>query len=88
MAVLSGNGFQVSRLGAVLAAIIPARVIEPEAPGLATLRGAARCGFEALGISTAEAMENLLDTAKTIAPSGDDGLQDRFERFKTLYFDK
>ena len=87
MAVLSGNGFQVSRLGAVLAAVIPARVIEPDAPGLATLRGAARCGFEALGISTAEAMENLLDTAKTIAPSGDDGLQDRFERFKTLYFD-
>ena len=85
--VLSGNGFQTSELAAILAAIIPAQVIEPPSPGLATLRGAARCGFQALGITTGEATESLLAAARTIDPDPDRGLTQRYRRFKHAYFD-
>lgn len=86
-AVLSGNGFQTRELAVILAAIIPARVIEPLEPGLATLRGAARCGFEALGVATREASESLLATARTIGPDPDRGLRQRYVHFKQAYFD-
>jgi gluconokinase len=85
--VLSGNGFQTPELAAILAAIIPAQVIEPASPGLATSRGAARCGFQALGIATAEATESLLAAARKIAPDPDRKLTQRYRRFKQAYFD-
>ncbi len=85
--VLSGNGFQTPELAPILAAIVPSQVIEPLSPGLATLRGAARCGFQALGIATREAMESLLAGARTINPDPDRGLKERYSRFKQAYLD-
>ena len=50
--VLSGNAFETLEPSAILAAIVPAHIIEPLSPGLATLRAAARCGFQAGGPDT------------------------------------
>ncbi len=86
--VLSGNAFHTEELAPILAAVIPGPVIEPATPGLATLRGAARCGFAALGIETGEAMEFLLEEGRTVEPDQDEGVRERYRRFKDAYFDE
>jgi gluconokinase len=87
VAVLSGNAFRKEGLAALLAAVVPVPVIEPHAPGLATLRGAAHCGFQALGHSADTALGALLSNASTIVPDPDPALRERFQQFKSLYFD-
>ena len=86
--VLSGNAFHTEELAPILTAVIPGPVIEPATPGLATLRGAARCGFEALGIETREAVELLLEEGRTVEPDRDEGVRERYGRFKDAYFDE
>ena len=86
--VLSGNAFHTEELVPILAAVIPGPVLEPASAGLATLRGAARCGFAALGTETREAMELLLDEGRTVEPDRDEGVRERYQRFKDAYFDE
>lgn len=85
MGVVSGNGFRDSALAATLARLVPFPVVMPPEPGLATLRGAARIGFEALGVDTGRAVETVFEYARVIQPSTDDRLEARFERFENAY---
>ena len=84
--VLSGNGSRDKGARAVLAAALGAPLVLPEDAGLATLRGAARCGLAALGIDTSSAMEGLVNKGTTVTPLSDSGIQLRFERFRSAYF--
>lgn len=86
-AVLSGNGFQLPGFAALVAAVIPVSVLKPSGPGLATLRGAARCGFEALGIPTNGAIAQLLKRAERVSPSAGSIVEERYDQFKTSYFE-
>ena len=85
-AVLSGNAFGTAGIAPMFAALAPVRVFEPDTPGLATLRGAACCGFEALGVDVEDAVEDLMDQARTIEPASTPGLNKRYARFKKAYF--
>ncbi len=85
-AVLSGNGFMEPALASLLASVIPQRIRIPHAAGLATLRGAARCAFRALGTSTEGAMERILLEATTPGTVSDSALRERFEKFKSAYW--
>lgn len=85
-AVLSGNGFMQPDLASLLASVIPQQIRIPDGAGLATLRGAARCAFRALRVSTDQAMERILQEATTTMPISDSALLERFERFKSLYW--
>ena len=85
-AVLSGNGFKQPALASLLASVIPQRTRIPTAPGLATLRGAARCAFRAMETSTDAAMEGILQEAATPASISDPALRERFKRFKSSYW--
>jgi gluconokinase len=80
-AVISGNGFRRRDLGSVLAGLVDIPIVEPDEPGLATIRGAASVGFDALGIDTKRAVESLVEKARTIAPAPDHGVHERFGRF-------
>ncbi len=84
--VLSGNGFIFRPVARLLASVTPHPVLLPAEPGMATLRGAARCAFDALGISTSEAMTAVFEGARHIEPIEDPALQKRFTRFKQAYF--
>ncbi len=85
-AVLSGNGFMQPALASLLASVIPQRTRIPDATGLATLRGAARCAFRGLGTSTDDAMERILREATTPATVSDSAFRERFEKFKSAYW--
>ena len=85
-AVLSGNGFREPALASLLASVLPQRTRIPHGAGLATLRGAARCAFWALEMSTKGAMERILQEATTPASVSDSALKERFERFKSSYW--
>lgn len=85
LGVLSGNGFRDSALGRILARLVPFPLLLPEEPGLATLRGAARVGFEALGIGTEEAARALVTSSAPVEPATDAGLESRFDRFLNVY---
>jgi gluconokinase len=85
LAVLSGNGFLDQRIGPMLAALIPVPVLEPAEAGLATIRGATRCGFEAMGMDTNDAMERFVDQAIRVKAAPKPALQSRYERFRDVY---
>ena len=85
--VLSGNGFRFDVVARLLASVIPHTVLLPAEPGMATLRGAARSAYDALNISTSEAMEALSTHAARIEPIDDSALRERFMRFKEAYFE-
>ena len=84
--VLSGNGFIFRDVARLLASVVAQTVLLPVHPGLATLRGAARCAFDALDISTSGAMRSLFAASSKIEPIDDPELRERFLRFKQAYF--
>lgn len=84
--VLSGNGFRDGALAGMLTRLVPFPVVVPTQPGLATLRGAARIGFEALNIDTQRAAEAVFQDAAPLEPATDPGLESRFERFGNAYW--
>jgi gluconokinase len=85
LGVLSGNGFRDGTLSRILARLVPFPLCLPEEPGLATLRGAARVGFQALGVETTHAAEALVRNAAPVEPAAESGLGSRFDRFLKAY---
>ena len=85
--ILSGNGFSHAPIAAKLATLVGMPVLAPIEPGLATIRGAARCGFGAMGEDTHDDVERLVDEAAAIEPVGTPGLDERYGRFRDLYLD-
>ena len=84
--VLSGNGSRHSGLRAVLASVLRAPLVLPENPGMATLRGAARCAFSSLGVDTSAAIARIVQGARTVDSRSDPGLPQRLDRFRAAYF--
>ena len=85
--ILSGNGFSHAPIAGKLAALVGMPVLAPIEPGLATIRGAARCGFGAMGEDTHDDVERLVDEATAIESVGTPGLDERYGRFRDLYLD-
>lgn len=83
--VLSGNGFSHAPIAGKLAALSGMPVLQPIEPGLSTIRGAARCGFAAMGVDTNHAAESLVREAETIEPDAAPGLDKRYRRFREFY---
>ena len=86
--ILSGNGFRHAPIAGKLAALVGMPVLEPMQPGLATIRGAARCGFGAMGVDTHNAVEGLVDEAAAIEPVATPGLDERYGRFRDHYLSR
>ncbi len=84
--VLSGNGSRHSGLRALLASVLRAPLVLPEDPGVATLRGAARCAFSALGVDTSAAMARIVENARAVDSASNRGIPQRFDRFRAAYF--
>jgi len=82
--VLSGNGFLDPAVAPMLTALVSRETLQPEEAGLGTLRGAAITAWRALGHDASPAVERMLLRAKRVTPLDDDGLQERFLRFKQL----
>jgi len=82
--VLSGNGFREPILASLLATLLRRELLQPEAAGLGSLRGAAVYAWRALGHDPSPALEALLEGAKRVTAGTDAALLDRFERFKEL----
>jgi gluconokinase len=82
--VLSGNGFRDPQLAPILASLLGRELLHPADAGLATLRGAAVCGWRGLGHDAGPALERIIQNAGVLRPSPDDALLDRFHRFKSL----
>jgi gluconokinase len=84
--VLSGNGFREPAIAATMASVVKAEVLQPEAFGLTTLRGAAVNAWRGLGYDPGKAIEKLLDEAPHVKPAEDEGVWRRFARFKEIRF--
>ena len=82
--VLSGNGFREPLLAPLLATLLEKELLQPEAAGLGSLRGAAVYSWRALGHDTSPALEALLAGAERVESGRDSALLDRFERFKEI----
>jgi sugar (pentulose or hexulose) kinase len=82
--VLSGNGFLDPQLAPLLASLLGRELRQPADAGLATLRGAAVCAWEALGHDPSPALEPMIESAAVVKPIVDDALLRRFEKFKAL----
>lgn len=82
--VLSGNGFRERFLASLLGALVNKEIVDPDSPGLGTLRGAAVCAWRALGHDPAPAIERLISNARPVLPAPDEGLTERYLAFKAL----
>lgn len=82
--VLSGNGFRDPALARLLASLLGRELLNPDASGLGTLRGAAICAWRGLGYDASPALERLLQRAELVKPVRNEGLSERFRRFKEL----
>jgi gluconokinase len=80
--VLSGNGFLNPLASETLASVLDARVLRPRTQGLASLRGAAACGFQALGVDTSVAIERLVAESGVIAPGATTAARQRYSRYR------
>lgn len=78
--VLSGNGFRAPLTASTLASVLDAQVLQPPDQGLASLRGAAICGFRALGVDVSAAP--LLQSSKTVEPDNADEVRFRYRRYR------
>jgi gluconokinase len=84
--VLSGNGFREPGIASTLAAVVKADVLQPESFGLATLRGAAMNAWRGLGRDVSKVIEDMVRDAPRVNPVDDDGVLQRFARYKELRF--
>jgi gluconokinase len=80
--VLSGNGFLNPLAAETLASVLDARVLQPRAQGLASLRGAAVCGLQALGVDPLAALERLLSDSDTVVPAMVPTTRKRYLRYR------
>ena len=83
-AVLSGNGFLSAAARETIAAVLDAEVLRPPDQGLASLRGAAVCGFQALGVDVAAGLQRLVDTAERIPRADAPQIRERYARYRTI----
>ena len=79
--VLSGNGFLDPDLAMMLAGLTAGTIVEPDDPGMATLRGAVVCGFAALGQDVEPALRELIGSARRIVAEPVPARQERYRRF-------
>ncbi len=83
--VLSGNGFLAPGTAAILASLVDAHVLQPQNQGLASLRGAAVCGFQALQVDVSTALEQIVEKSTTITPPAlTTPIRQRYSRFRQL----
>jgi gluconokinase len=82
--VLSGNGFRDPALARLLASLLGRELSNPDASGMGTLRGAAICAWRGLGHDASPALERLLERAELVKPVREEGVSERFARFKEL----
>jgi gluconokinase len=82
--VLSGNGFLDPALSGLLASILGRELLHPPDAGLATLRGAAVYAWQALGHDAGPSLERVIERSAVVVPASDDGVSQRFERFKAI----
>jgi len=80
--ILSGNGFLNLLAAETLASVLDAQVRRPRAQGLASLRGAAICGFRALDMDTSAAMEQLVADSDLIDPRDVSSVRQRYQRYR------
>jgi len=83
-AVLSGNGFLSAAARETIAAVLDAEVLRPPDQGLASLRGAAVCGFQALGVDVAAGLQRLVDTAERIPRADAPQIRERYARYRAI----
>ena len=76
--VLSGNGFLNEAAPRILASVTGLKVLMPAEPGIASLRGAAACVFQALG------REVLPLETREVLPLPDERVVSRYQRYKEL----
>jgi len=82
--ILSGNGFMNPLAAETLAAVMDTRVLKPRTQGVASLRGAAVCGFQALGVDTSRAMEKLIADSEIIQPRNVPETRQRYKRYRVF----
>ena len=83
--VLSGNGFLDAGTATILASLVDAHVLQPQKQGLASLRGAAICAFQAFNIDVSSALEQILQNSSTINPPASTAtIRQRYSRFRQL----
>jgi gluconokinase len=83
-AVLSGNGFLNVAACETIAAVLDAEVVRPADQGLASLRGAAVCGFQALGVDVTPALQRLMDTAERLPKADTPQIRERYARYRAI----
>lgn len=83
-AILSGNGFLNPATVQILAALLDAEVRLPSNQGMATLRGAALCGFRGLGVDASAAVEELVSNSPIIPRENVDDIRKRFARYMQI----
>lgn len=82
--VLSGNGFRDPHIARLLASVLDRELLNPDASGLGTLRGAAVCAWRGLGHDASPELERLLERAERVKAVREMSLSERFSRFKEL----
>ena len=69
----------------ILASVMESQVLRPRTQGLASLRGAAVCGFQALGIESRPALEQIVAESELIDKSNHSAaIRHRYDRYRQI----
>ena len=83
-AIISGNGFGAPLTASTLAAVLDVPVLRPRDAGLASLRGAAACGFRGLGVDPSAVLEGLVANAEVVRGVFPEETRARYRRYREV----